>query len=94
MRYNTLLKVTMDSGLWYLIMKSTKFLKIFFQKNGQAAITSFNTLKHITKGYKRIRIQETNYEFVENFQNKIKKLRIRNFVFIVCVIHISSRGSF
>ena len=62
MRYNTLLKVTRDLG-----PLQSKILKAFSQKCGQAVITSYNVLQHITKGYNGFRTLVTNHKVVQIF---------------------------
>ena len=47
MCYNTFLKVTMDLGLWYVTIKSSKR---FFRESGQVVITSYSVVQHVTKG--------------------------------------------
>ena len=64
MRYNTLLKITRDLGPWY-----SKIFNTFFQKSGQAVITSYIALQHVTKGYNGFRTLVTNYKVVQIFWN-------------------------
>ena len=67
MCYNTLLKVTMDLGLWELIIKSSNFVKLFFKKSGQVVITFYNVSENVTKCYNRFRTLVTNYRAVQIF---------------------------
>ena len=46
-------------------MKSSKFSETFFPKRGQAVVTSYNALQHVTKGYNGFRILVTNYKVVQ-----------------------------
>ena len=67
MRYNTLLKITRDLGPWY-----SKIFNTFSQKSGQAVITSYIALQHVTKDYKRL--GRWYSKIFNTFSRKVDKL--------------------
>ena len=60
MRCNTLLKFTLASGPWLLIIKLSKNSKKFFQKSGQTVIASYNALQHVTNDYNGFKTNTNN----------------------------------
>ena len=80
MRYNNVLQHVTKGYTRFrtLVTKLSKISKTFFQKCGQAVITSYNALQHVTKGYNGFRTLVTNYNVVQIswnfFSSKVGKL--------------------